>query len=99
ASRMNNFLDITEEDLDLSFNTGFYATFYLCQMVIRHLKETQGNIINFGSGAAVKGDKNQGSYVVAIEAIRGITRVIANEFGVYGINANVISPIDRKSVV
>ena len=93
ASRMNNFLDITEEDLDLSFNTGFYATFYLCQMVIPHLKETQGNIINFGSGAAVKGDKNQGSYVVAKEAIRGITRVIANEFGEFGINANIISPI------
>ena len=93
ASRMNNFLDITEEDLDLSFNTGFYATFYLCQMVIPHLKETQGTIINFGSGAAVKGDKNQGSYVVAKEAIRGITRVIANEFGEFGINANVISPI------
>lgn len=93
ASRMNSFLDITEEDLDLSFNTGFYATFYLCQMVIPHLKETQGNIINFGSGAAVKGDKNQGSYVVAKEAIRGITRVIANEFGEFGINANIISPI------
>lgn len=93
ASRMNSFLDITEEDLDLSFNTGFYATFYLCQMVIPHLKETQGNIINFGSGAAVKGDKNQGSYVVAKEAIRGITRVIANEFGAFGINANIISPI------
>lgn len=62
-------------------------------MVIPHLKETQGNIINFGSGAAVKGDKNQGSYVVAKEAIRGVTRVIANEFGEFGINANIISPI------
>ncbi|MEB8085851.1 SDR family oxidoreductase [Staphylococcus pseudoxylosus] len=93
ASRMNSFLNITEDDLNLSFNTGFYATFYLCQMVIPHLKETQGNIINFGSGAAVKGDKNQGSYVAAKEAIRGITRVIANEFGSFGINANIISPI------
>lgn len=93
ASRMSSFLNITEDDLNLSFNTGFYATFYLCQMVIPHLKETQGNIINFGSGAAVKGDKNQGSYVVAKEAIRGVTRVIANEFGEFGINANIISPI------
>lgn len=93
ASRMNSFLNITEDDLNLSFNTGFYATFYLCQMVIPHLKETQGNIINFGSGAAVKGDENQGSYVAAKEAIRGITRVIANEFGSFGINANIISPI------
>ncbi|WP_436955585.1 SDR family NAD(P)-dependent oxidoreductase [Staphylococcus sp. AS1337] len=93
ASRMNSFLNITEDDLNLSFNTGFYATFYLCQMVIPYLKETHGNIINFGSGAAVKGDKNQGSYIVAKEAIRGITRVIANEFGEFGINANIISPI------
>ncbi|AWI45661.1 oxidoreductase [Staphylococcus nepalensis] len=93
ASRMNSFLNITEDDLNLLFNTGFYATFYLCQMVIPYLKETQGNIINFGSGAAVKGDKNQGAYVVAKEAIRGITRVIVNEFGAFGINANVISPI------
>lgn len=93
ASRMNSFVDITEEDLNLSLNTGFYATFYLCQMVIPYLKETKGNIINFGSGAAVKGDKNQGAYVVAKEAIRGITRVIANEFGEFGINANIISPI------
>ncbi|WP_114604359.1 SDR family oxidoreductase [Staphylococcus sp. EZ-P03] len=93
ASRMNSFLDITEEDLNLSFNTGFFATFHLCQMTIPYLKETKGNIINFGSGAAMKGDKNQGAYVAAKEAIRGITRVIANEFGEYGINANIISPI------
>lgn len=93
ASRMKGFLDITEEDLDLSMKTGFFASFYLCQMVIPYLKETKGNIINFGSGAAMKGDVNQGSYVVAKEAIRGITRVIANEFGEFGINANLISPI------
>lgn len=90
---MKPFLNITDDDLNLSFSTGFYATFYLCQMVIPYLKKTHGNIINFGSGAAIKGDKNQGSYVVAKEAIRGLTRVIANEFGTVGINANIISPI------
>lgn len=93
ASRMKSFLDITQEDLDLSFKTGFYATFHLCQMVIPYLKETQGSIINFGSGAAIKGDKQQGSYAAAKEAIRGLTRVIANEFGEFQINANIISPI------
>ena len=67
-------------------------------MVIPYLKETKGNIINFGSGAAVKGDKNQGAYVVAKEAIRGMTRVIANEFGEFGINANIISPIAYSEV-
>ena len=93
ASRMKPFLEIEEADLALSMNTGFYATFNLCQMALPHLKETQGSIINFGSGAAIKGDVNQAAYAAAKEAIRGITRVIANEFGQFGVNANLISPI------
>lgn len=93
ASTMKSFLDITEQDLELSFKTGFLPTFYLCQMAIPYLKETQGSIINFGSGAAVKGDHQQGAYAAAKEAIRGLTRVIANEFGPFQVNANIISPI------
>ncbi|MGF3065836.1 SDR family NAD(P)-dependent oxidoreductase [Facklamia sp. P12945] len=93
ASRMKSFLDITEEDLALSMESGFYATFFLSQLAIPYLKKTKGNIINFGSGAAIKGDNHQGAYVAAKEAIRGISRVMANEFGKDGINVNVISPI------
>src|SRR5699024_12028873 len=58
-----------------------------------HLKETEGNIINFASGAGIKGDVNQVSYAVAKEAIRALTRVAANELGASGINVNLISPI------
>lgn len=68
-------------------------------MTIPYLKKTKGNIINFGSGAAMKGDNNQGAYVAAKEDIRGITRVIANEFGEFGINANIISPIAHSEGV
>lgn len=93
ASRLKGFLDITDEDLALSMNTGFYATFYLCQLAIPYLQKTQGNIINFGSGAAIKGDVNQAAYAVSKEAIRGLTRVLANEFGKNHINVNIISPI------
>ena len=77
--------DTTQEDLDLSFGTGFYPTLYL--------KETKGNIINFASGAGLNGHETQGAYAAAKEAIRGITRVAANEWGQYGINVNIISPI------
>lgn len=93
ASTLKPFLEITEKDLKLSMDTGFYATFHFCQHALPHLKETKGNIINFGSGAAMKGDRTQGTYAASKEAIRGITRVIANEFGEHGINANLISPI------
>lgn len=96
ASKMASIAETTQKEFDLSFNTGFYPTFYFMQAALPHLKETQGNIINFASGAGINGDVNQVSYVAAKEAIRGITRVAANEFGPFGINVNIISPIAKS---
>lgn len=93
ASRMNAFEQTTKADLDLSFNTGFYPTFYLMQAALPYLKESAGKIINFASGAGINGDANQASYAAAKESIRAITRVAANEFGPFGTNVNLISPI------
>src|SRR5699024_1687720 len=93
ASRSKPFLDQTQADFDLSFNTGFYPTFYLMQAAMPHLKETKGNIINFASGAGIEGHATQASYAAAKEAIRAITRVAANEFGKDGITVNLIAPI------
>ncbi|MFF5995961.1 SDR family oxidoreductase [Lysinibacillus sp. KU-BSD001] len=99
VSKQVPFLETTKEHMDLSFNTGFYPTFYLMQAAIPHLKETKGNIINFASGAGLKGHATQGSYAAAKEAIRAITRVAANEFGKDGININLISPIANSEGV
>nr|WP_218627939.1 SDR family oxidoreductase [Sporosarcina sp. E16_8] len=93
ASTNKPFEEITQADLDLSFNTGFYPTFYLMQAALPYLKETKGKIINFASGAGINGDANQASYAAAKEAIRAITRVTANEFGQFGINVNLIAPL------
>ncbi|PIC70754.1 oxidoreductase [Sporosarcina sp. P16b] len=95
ASRMKSIEEMTQADIDLSFNTGFYPTFYLMQAALPHLKESKGTVINFASGAGLNGDVNQGSYAAAKEAIRGITRVAANEWGQYGITCNLISPIAK----
>lgn len=93
ASRQANFEDITQEDIDFSFGTGFYPTFYLMQAAFPYLKETKGNIINFASGAGLLGQKTQTAYAAAKEAIRAISKVVANEWGEFGINVNIISPI------
>ncbi|ATP41475.1 oxidoreductase [Solibacillus sp. R5-41] len=93
ASRQVSLEEATQADLDLSFNTGFYPTFYLMQAAYPHLKATEGNIINFASGAGLNGHVTQGVYAAAKEAIRGISRVAANEWGKDGINVNLISPI------
>lgn len=93
ASRQVLLEDATQADMDFSFNTGFYPTFYLMQAAYPHLKKSEGTIINFSSGAGINGDVMQGTYAAAKEAIRAITRVAANEWGQYGINVNLISPI------
>lgn len=93
VSKQVSFMDTTREVLDLSFNTGFYPTFYLMQAAMPHLLKTKGNIINFASGAGIKGHPTQGSYAAAKEAIRGLTRVVANEFGPEGVTVNIISPM------
>ena len=63
------------------------------QAALPYLKETKGKIINFASGAGINGNPTHTSYAAAKEAIRAISRVAADEFGKYGINVNLISPI------
>lgn len=93
VSKQVLFTETTEEELSLSFNTGFYPTFYFMQDCFPFLKETKGSVINFASGAGLEGLPSQASYAAAKEAIRAISRVAANEWGAYGINVNCISPI------
>ena len=93
ASRNVPFIETTMEHLDLSFGTGFYPTFHFMQACYPELKKTKGKVINFASGAGLEGQVTQASYAAAKEAIRAISRVAANEWGVDGINVNVISPI------
>ena len=92
ATRMTSIAETTQEDFDLSFDTGFYPSFYLMQAALPYLKKAKGKIINFASGAGINGHVNQMTYAAAKEAIRSMTRVAANELGPDGINVNIISP-------
>ena len=93
ASKQANFMDTTQNMFDLSFDTGFYPTVHFMQEAYPYLKESQGSVINFASGAGLNGQPTQTAYAAAKEAIRAISRVVANEWGPEGINVNLISPI------
>ncbi len=93
ASRQVLLEDTTDEDIALSMGSGFFATFYYMQECFPYLKASgHGKIINFGSGAALKGQQTQGAYAAAKGAIRNVSRVACNEWGQYGICTNVICP-------
>ncbi|MBG9536352.1 oxidoreductase [Bacillus thuringiensis] len=93
VSRQVPFIETTLEHFDLSFGTGFYPTFNFMKAAYPELRKSQGKVINFASGAGLDGQPTQTSYAAAKEAIRGISRVAANEWGPDGINVNIISPI------
>ena len=83
----------TTEQFNLAMYSGLYATFYYMQACYPYLKETKGSVINFASGAGLFGNYGQCSYAAAKEAIRGLTRVAATEWGRDGINVNVVCPL------
>ena len=83
----------TTEQFDLAMYSGLYATFYYMKACYPYLKETQGAIINFASGAGLFGNYGQCAYAAAKEGIRGLSRVAATEWAKDGINTNIICPI------
>ena len=85
--------DHTTEQFDLAIYSGLYAAFYYMKACYPYLKETQGSIINFASGAGLFGNFGQGAYAAAKEGIRGLSRVAATEWAKDGINTNVICPL------
>ena len=85
--------DHTTEQFDLALYSGLFAAFYYMKACYPYLKETQGSVINFASGAGLFGNFGQSAYAAAKEGIRGMSRVAATEWGKDGINVNVICPL------
>ena len=88
---------LMELDMDytmLAFKSGALASLIFMQECFPYLKESgHGRIINTASAAGYDGAEGFGAYGMAKEAIRAITRTAANEWGQYGITANVFLPI------
>lgn len=83
----------TLEQFNLAMYSGLYSTYLYMQACYPYLKDTQGSVINFGSGAGLFGNFGQSSYAAAKEGVRGLSRVAANEWAKDNINVNVICPL------
>jgi 2-hydroxycyclohexanecarboxyl-CoA dehydrogenase len=86
-------LGVTDADLELTFRSGALGTLYSMQACHPHMKARGGGaIVNFGSSVAINGDTGFAAYIMAKEAIRGLSRIAAKEWGPDGIRVNVICP-------
>lgn len=88
------FLDITEEDYDLVFDSNLKGTFLCCQEAVRRMQDGKGGaIVTFSSLAGRATSPALGSHYTSAKAgVLGLTRHIAREFGGAGIRANSIAP-------
>ena len=86
------------EDFRQHMDSGFYGTLYFMQAAFPQMKDKGGSIINFGSVAGVVGWPLFTPYAAAKEAIRGLTRSAARDWGKYKIRVNVIVPSSHSKI-
>ncbi|MGW9136715.1 SDR family NAD(P)-dependent oxidoreductase [Streptomyces sp. NPDC055681] len=84
--------DTTWDDMQATFDSGFFATWRYMTAALPHLKTTEGTVINMGSGAGVQAVPGHAAYGPNKEAIRGLSRIAAKEWGRNKITVNVINP-------
>lgn len=85
--------DTDEDEWEYTLRTGPTATLWFMKAAFPHMKaQHYGKIINFASSSGQIGFEGNTCYNAAKEAIRGLSRTAAREWGQYGINVNVINP-------
>ena len=83
----------TDEHLHAALTSGLHASLWTSQAALPHMIAAGGGrIVNFASINGAYGSRYGTAYNAAKEAIRGLTRTLANEFGPHGITVNVVLP-------
>jgi 2-deoxy-D-gluconate 3-dehydrogenase len=86
-------LEFSEKDWDDVININQKTVFFMSQAAARQMvKQGGGKIINIASMLSFQGGILVPSYTASKSAVAGLTRLMANEWAKFGINANAIAP-------
>jgi 3-oxoacyl-[acyl-carrier protein] reductase len=90
---MKPFEEITAEEFDRTMAVNARGVFNCCQAVAPAMRrQGSGKIINIASSVVLTGRPFYAHYVASKGAVVALTRALASELGVAGINVNAISP-------
>ena len=88
----------TDGYIDTALQSGLYASLWTARAAFPYMRDQgSGRIVNFASINGAFGSRYGAAYNAAKEAIRGLTRTLANEFGPHGITVNVVLPAGLSS--
>ena len=88
------FLDVTEEEFDVIFETNAKAVFVTCQVFGKYFLENgiEASIINVGSMSGVIPLSRVFSYSMSKAAVHNISKNLAREWATEGVRVNTIVP-------
>ena len=78
-----------DEILMINFKSQIYFTQYISRNMMRN---KAGSIINIASSAGIEGNEGRLAYAASKSAVITASKVMANEFGRFGIRVNSIAP-------
>ncbi|WP_085524155.1 SDR family oxidoreductase [Tuberibacillus sp. Marseille-P3662] len=84
-------MDITEQQLELTFKTNIFSYFFMIQAVLPHMK-SGASIINTTSITAYKGNKELIDYSATKGAVTTLTRSLSLSLADTGIRVNGVAP-------
>jgi NAD(P)-dependent dehydrogenase (short-subunit alcohol dehydrogenase family) len=93
------FLEQDIGELDRALHTGLYSYWNLMKLCYPYLKGKSSSIINFTSGVYQVGFEQMAAYVADKAAIRGLSMVVAREWGKDGIRCNTVSPVAMTDTI
>ncbi len=82
----------TLEDFQRIIGVNLTGTFLTCRDAMPHLLESQGNIVNITSTAALAGHPWTSSYSASKGGVLALTLTLAVEFGKQGVRCNAVAP-------
>lgn len=89
---VDNFTDITAEQLERTFRTNVFGYFYMTKAALPHLPTSSGSIVNTTSVTAYKGYPTMVDYSATRGAIVSFTRSMAMLLAERGIRVNAVAP-------
>jgi len=92
-SREIPFVDMPIEIWDEIINTNLRSVMIMTKAVLTYMiDQKEGNIVNIGSGAAIRGLPGSTAYSASKAAVVCLTQALGDEIRPYGIRVNVLCP-------